>query len=172
MGSVAFSPDCRWVLSGSCDNTLRLWELSTGRCLRTFEGHTDFVNSVAFSSDGRWALSGSGDNTVRLWQLDWEYEYPGAADWDEGARPYLEMFLTQRTPPGGQLPHDSKLTDKEIAAILTRRGQPEWNDKHFKWLVNQLGRAGYGWLRPEGVRRELEKMTAEWQGPPSLQDAK
>ena len=27
---------------------------------------------------------------------------------------------------------------------------------------------GYGWLRPEGVRRELEKMTAEWQGPPKM----
>jgi hypothetical protein len=27
---------------------------------------------------------------------------------------------------------------------------------------------GYGWLRPEGVRRQLEKMTAEWQRPPRM----
>jgi hypothetical protein len=32
--------------------------------------------------------------------------------------------------------------------------------------MNTLGCVGFGWLRPAGVRRELEKMTASWQGPP------
>ena len=168
INSVAFAPDSRWALSGSRDKTVRLWELSTGRCLRTFERHTDEVNSVTFSLDGRWALSGSKDKTLRLWELDWEYEFPGAADWDEGARPYLETFLTRRMPPVGQLPQDHQPTEEEIVSALSRRGQPEWSDTHFKWLINQLCRAGYGWLRPRGVRRKLEKMTAEWQGPPTL----
>ena len=35
-------------------------------------------------------------------------------------------------------------------------------------LLFTLGCAGYGWLRPEGVRRELDKMAASWQGPPTL----
>jgi len=74
--SVAFSPDGRYILSGSKDKTLKLWEVSTGRELRRFEGHSDSVNSVAFSPDGRYILSGSSDSTIRLWELDWEWEFP------------------------------------------------------------------------------------------------
>jgi len=65
--SVTFSPDGRMVLSGSNDNTLKLWDVATGRELRTFSGHTGIVNSVTFSPDGRQVLSGSYDNTLKLW---------------------------------------------------------------------------------------------------------
>ena len=50
--SVAFSPDGTYVLTGSFDNTAKLWNTSTGRLLRTYVGHTEGVNSVAFSPDG------------------------------------------------------------------------------------------------------------------------
>jgi len=66
--SVAFSADGRFALSGSEDKTLRLWDVTTGQCLRTLAGHTD-VNSVAYSPDGRFALSGSEDKTLRLWDV-------------------------------------------------------------------------------------------------------
>ena len=68
--SVALTPDGRRALSGSRDNTLRLWDLETGACLQTLEGHTGWVHSVALTPDGRRALSGSRDNTLRLWDLD------------------------------------------------------------------------------------------------------
>ena len=67
--SVAFSPDGRLALSGSLDNSLKLWEVATGRELRSFNGHTNYVNSVAFSPDGRFALSGSEDTTLKLWDV-------------------------------------------------------------------------------------------------------
>jgi len=67
--SVAFSPDGKLALSGSEDNSLKLWQVSTGRELRTFKGHSDSVYSVAFSPDGRLALSGSSDSTLKLWEV-------------------------------------------------------------------------------------------------------
>lgn len=65
--SVAFSPDGRQVLSGSADNTLKLWDATSGALLRTFEGHSGQVMSVTFSPNGRQVLSGSNDRTLKLW---------------------------------------------------------------------------------------------------------
>ena len=70
VSSVALSADGRRALSGSRDQTVRLWDTATGQELKHFEGHTEPVNSVAFSADGRRALSGSLDKTVRLWDTE------------------------------------------------------------------------------------------------------
>jgi len=67
VSSVCFSPDGKRVLSGSCDNKLVLWDVESGKRLRTFEGHTEGVTSVSFSPDGKRVLSGSRGNTVALW---------------------------------------------------------------------------------------------------------
>ncbi|MCP4350083.1 MAG: WD40 repeat domain-containing protein, partial [Desulfobacterales bacterium] len=55
------------LVSGSDDNTVRLWDTATGKEIRTISGHQDSVMSVSLSSDGRTLVSGSDDNTVRLW---------------------------------------------------------------------------------------------------------
>ncbi|GAA2096637.1 protein kinase domain-containing protein [Actinomadura alba] len=69
--SVWLSADGRLGLSGTVGKyEPRLWDMETGRCLRTFEGHTDTVSAVHLSPDGRWALSGGPDRTVRLWNVE------------------------------------------------------------------------------------------------------
>jgi len=165
--SVSFSADGRLALSGGFPKTVRLWEVTTGRCLRVFTGHTDWVWSVSLSADGRFALSGSW-KMVRLWELDWELEARDPADWDEGAGPYLETFLTQHTPYAGVLPHDRHPSEQEIQQALTRRGRPTWTEQDFQELIRHLQDVGYGWLRPEGVHRKLEEMARSWNGPPPL----
>jgi len=68
VNSVCFSPDGRYILSGSADRIIRLWDTPTGRKIHKFKGHKYSVNSVCFSPDGRYILSGSTDGTIRLWK--------------------------------------------------------------------------------------------------------
>ena len=67
--SVAFSPNGHLVLTGSLDNSARLWDAETGGQVRSFLGHTSTVLSVTFSPDDRYVLTGSRDHTARLWDV-------------------------------------------------------------------------------------------------------
>jgi WD40 repeat protein len=57
--SVSFSPDGKTLVSGSYDNTIKLWNVETGKEIRTLKGHDNSVNSVNFSPDGKTLVSGS-----------------------------------------------------------------------------------------------------------------
>nr|VFJ68237.1 MAG: WD40 repeat [Candidatus Kentron sp. FM] len=65
--SLAFSPDGGRLLSGSGDNTARLWDVESGKPLAVLRGHTDHIYAVAFSLDGGRLVTGSDDQTLRLW---------------------------------------------------------------------------------------------------------
>jgi len=65
--AVAFSPDGTRVLTGSADNTARLWGAATGEAVAILAEHTGQVTAIAFSPDGTRILTGSEDNTARLW---------------------------------------------------------------------------------------------------------
>jgi WD40 repeat protein len=119
------------------------------------------VDAVSLSVDGRYAISGSRDNTIKLWALDWELQEKEPTDWDELARPYLETFLTLHTPYAAELPQGRDPTEEEVRLALTRGGIPVWTVDDFQQLLYKLGCAGYGWLRPEGVRRKLEELAAQ-----------
>ncbi len=67
--SVAFDPSGRTLASGGDDNTVKLWEVTSGKLLHTLEGHEDAVLSVAFDPSGRMLASGSDDNTVKVWEV-------------------------------------------------------------------------------------------------------
>ena len=47
-----------------------MWEVESGRELRTLEGHTGAVSGVALSGDGRLAVSASWDNTLKVWEVE------------------------------------------------------------------------------------------------------
>lgn len=67
--AVSCSPDSNYVATGSRDRTAKLWELSTGREVRTFFGHEGSVNCIDFSSDGKLMITSSGDHTAKIWDV-------------------------------------------------------------------------------------------------------
>ncbi len=70
VSSVAFSPDGKSIASGSWDKTIKLWEVSSGKLIKTLTGHNGSVYSVAFSPDGKTMASGSQDDTIMLWLIE------------------------------------------------------------------------------------------------------
>jgi len=56
-------------VSGSYDNTLKVWDAQTGQETLTLKGHSDYVTSVSFSPDGKRIVSGSYDDTLKVWDL-------------------------------------------------------------------------------------------------------
>ena len=68
--AVAWAPDGKTLLTGSDDNTARLWDADSGCELRRLEGHGSAVWSVAWAPDGKTLLTGSDDKTARLWDAD------------------------------------------------------------------------------------------------------
>jgi WD40 repeat protein len=66
---LAFSHEFRYLLSGSCDGSIRVWDLIAQTELAVLEGHENWVTSVCFSYNDAFILSGSYDSTVRLWNF-------------------------------------------------------------------------------------------------------
>ncbi|HEY2252701.1 MAG TPA: Gfo/Idh/MocA family oxidoreductase [Planctomycetaceae bacterium] len=74
VSAVAFSPDDLSLATGSADESIKLWDLSSGKELRTFEGHSRPVNSLAFTADGKLLFSvcggrALGGNELKLWDV-------------------------------------------------------------------------------------------------------
>ncbi|WP_327350497.1 WD40 repeat domain-containing serine/threonine protein kinase [Streptomyces sp. NBC_01304] len=132
--AVQLSADGRFAVSGHTDARVRVWDVESGRCIRVLEGHRTSVSSISLTPDGRYALSGEQDGIVRLWELDWDLAAHEPADWDEAARAHLEAFLAW---------HPTPLADRDVETLLAR-----------------LQDAGYGWLRPDGVRAQLQRLAA------------
>ncbi|KAK0248723.1 hypothetical protein LTS09_016101 [Friedmanniomyces endolithicus] len=64
---MAFSLDSKTLASESSDDTVKLWDASSGTALQTLKGHSGSVNAMAFSLDSKTLASESSDGTVKLW---------------------------------------------------------------------------------------------------------
>jgi WD40 repeat protein len=72
-----FSPDAQFIVSGSLDRTLRLWDVRTGQCYQTLGSHSELiytllVTSIQLADEASaqlTAISGSLDESIKFWDL-------------------------------------------------------------------------------------------------------
>lgn len=62
-----FSPNSNLIVSGSFDESVKIWDVQKGKCLRTLTAHSDPVSGVDFNRDGSLIVSGSYDGLIRIW---------------------------------------------------------------------------------------------------------
>jgi WD40 repeat protein len=68
--AISWSPDGTRIASCSWDNTVQVWDATTGDTLFTYRGHSLEVNAVAWSPDGSRIASGGNDHAVQVWQAE------------------------------------------------------------------------------------------------------
>jgi WD40 repeat protein len=136
---AAFSPNGRMVASaGTLDNTVKLWDVASGRLIWTLVGHTKEILSIAFSPDGRTVLSGSRDGTARLWELSsgrLRHSFPGQ---DEKDDPYHGEVEAVAFSPDGR-----------TVMTGTSRVLKHWNAASGKVLKSTAARAVFDAFSPD-----------------------
>ncbi|MFD8607071.1 protein kinase [Streptomyces globisporus] len=131
--TARFTSDGRFAISGASKSSAAVWDVTTGRRLHVMSEDQSGLIVDTLSSDGCHALSIGVAGEVRLWELDWELAARAPADWDASAEPYVRRFLERH---GAEWP--SAVDD----------------------LLRRLQDAGYGWLRPDGVRAQADRMAS------------
>jgi WD40 repeat protein/tetratricopeptide (TPR) repeat protein len=129
---VCFSPDGRYLLTGSKDGQARLWDWRTGALACPPMQHEDDVNSVAFSPDGRFAMTAtrSNDGGVHFWELT------GGKEVAQPVRTGNTEFVT--VAPDGKHVLACRGTTLERIDIERRLGSPDRPTADYA-LVGELG---------------------------------
>ena len=70
VSSLAVYQNNQFFVSGSYDNDIKIWQISTGQNIFTLKGHSDRINCLEISPDAKTLVSGGADQTIKLWNLE------------------------------------------------------------------------------------------------------
>ncbi len=117
--AIVFSPDNRWVATGSFDNTIKIWEMETGRELRSLTGHAGAIRALACSPDGKLLISGGNDSTVRIWEVESGKEIKTFSD-QEGVIEAVAISPDGKTLASGGSESTIVVRDLEARKVLIK----------------------------------------------------
>ncbi|XP_021899650.1 transducin beta-like protein 3 [Carica papaya] len=125
MTSLAVAPNDSLVCSGSL--TVKIWAISDGSCLKTFEGHTSTVLRASFLTRGTQFVSSGADGLVKLWTVKTNeciatYDHHEGKVWALAVGKKTEMFATGGDDAVVNLWYDSTASDKEEAFRKEEKG--------------------------------------------------
>ncbi len=146
IAALATVVDNRFFVTASRDQTVKIWKQEDGSLLKTLSGHSGPITGLAMDFSGRKILTGSEDGTVRFWELFWELDYPGSTDWEETARPFLYALLS-------------------LYCEDAEPGPPKLDEPTIQRILLEMGYRGFGHIRPDAIRDEIQKMLTRWSGP-------
>ncbi|MCK4662278.1 MAG: caspase family protein [Bacteroidales bacterium] len=136
---AAFSPDGKYIITGSYDNTIKLWNKENGKEIREFNKHTAKIRSVHFSSDGKYVLSASADNSAIIFDV-------------LTAKP-LKIFSIESDhlmkaiySPDGKKVLTMNNRDEMIVWDISTGNESGKFKKSFKSIINPL------WFSPDGKK--------------------
>ena len=154
---MAFSPDGQRIVTGSDDNTAKVWEAASGRELLTLKGHSGGVMSVAFSPDGQRIVTGSRDRTARVWEAARPEQ---VAAWQEEERAATQHVAAAQAEQERQIIARARDSIKQwlvLAPIALATGQSGAEGLDIEQIE------GEGQLRPKaGEARSIGGGESKW----------
>ena len=146
------------TVSGSYDNSVRVWDVSTGREFNLFKGHTNYVLSVAFSPDGKQIISGSNDNSVRIWDATTGDELKVLEGHTKG------VASVAFSPDGRQIvsgSYDNSVRVWDLGSLFIREmiSNSNHHEKHTGWLLSPDGQHRLMFVPPEWLLPDASNIT-------------
>lgn len=99
VNAICYSPDGKYIASGSDDNTVKLWNSETAQELRTFKGHSARVHSVDWSPNGAYVASAATKDSVQIWEAKTgkvlykiELDFPTSVKWSPNGKYFVATF--------------------------------------------------------------------------------
>ena len=124
--SAIFSPDGKKIVTISMENTIKMWDVVSGKIIANLIGHTSSVNSVQFSLNGKKIVTASADHTVKIWDA-------ASGNHILDLSGHTNEVISASYSPGGKT---IITTSKDSTAKL-------WEASSGKYVIDLMGHNGY-----------------------------
>ena len=151
VNAILMTPDDRWVISGSKDKTIRIWNCERAESAQTLKLHTGAINGLAVDYTAMRLLSVGDDMTVRGWNIDWGYDFPGWQDDSPQRDSYIHTLMNVHSP---------KASISAIRSGIIPTEMPP-DERLFRAIRAELEFRGFGWIKPEAVWKAMLRCAAE-----------